>query len=83
MKETTVLKNHPVPGVEKDLGKEQASAQVGVSLLRITFRVALVLTVAVIALIGIWAVAALVGGATSAGGPLEFIKSWFTAVNGG
>lgn len=33
-------------------------------------------------LFGTWAVACFVGGLIAAGGPLSFVKSWFTAVTG-
>ncbi|MEN8188653.1 MAG: hypothetical protein ABFS19_02310 [Thermodesulfobacteriota bacterium] len=32
--------------------------------------------------IGAWAVACMIGGMISAGGPLSFVFSWFKAVNG-
>lgn len=34
------------------------------------------------ALIGLWAVACVVGALFSVGGPLELVKSWFQAVTG-
>ncbi len=58
------------------------TSQVGVALLKIAFRTSLVLTIGVIGLIGIWAVAALIGGAVYEGGPLALIKGWFSAVSG-
>ena len=33
-------------------------------------------------LIGIWAAACFVGGLIASGGPLAFLKSWFSAVTG-
>ncbi len=33
-------------------------------------------------LIGLWAAACFVGGLVASGGPITFIKSWFTAVAG-
>ncbi len=61
---------------------EKASSQVGVTLLQIAFRVSMVMTIGVIGLIGIWAIAALVGGLATAGGPFEFVAGWFGAVTG-
>lgn len=72
MKQATTWANHA----------EHAASQAGVSLLKITFRFSVVLTVMVIALVGLWAVACLVGGAMSAGGPAELISGWFSAVSG-
>jgi len=57
-------------------------SQSGALLMRITFRISLVLTVGIIALFGLWAVAALMGGAVAAGGPLGLVKGWFSAVLG-
>ncbi len=34
-------------------------------------------------LIGLWAAACVVGGLIAAGGPIQFVKSWFLAVSGG
>lgn len=34
------------------------------------------------ALFGTWSVACFVGGLLAAGGPLSFVRSWFTAVSG-
>lgn len=34
------------------------------------------------ALVGIWGIACFIGGLVSAGGPLAFLKAWFTAVSG-
>ena len=60
----------------------QVTSQAGVALLKIAFRVSFVMTIGVIGLIGIWAVASLVGGAASAGGALELVQGWFSAVTG-
>lgn len=57
-------------------------SQTGAMLMRITFRISLVMTVGIIALFGLWAVAALMGGAVAAGGPLGLVKGWFSAVLG-
>jgi hypothetical protein len=35
------------------------------------------------ALIGLWAVACMIGGVVESGGPFSFVKSWFSAVMGG
>ncbi len=61
---------------------EGIASQTGALLMRITFRVSLVMTVGIIALFGLWAVAALMGGAVAAGGPLGLVKGWFSAVLG-
>ncbi len=34
-------------------------------------------------LIGLWAAACVVSGLITAGGPIQFVKSWFSAVTGG
>lgn len=62
--------------------RESVSSQVGLALMKITFRVSFVLTIAFAALIGIWGIACLVGGAIAAGGPFELAKGWFTAMAG-
>ncbi|PLX84356.1 MAG: hypothetical protein C0617_08225 [Desulfuromonas sp.] len=61
---------------------EKAHSQVAVALLQIAFRTSFVLTIGVIGLIGLWAFAALIGGAVSAGGPFELVQGWFSAVTG-
>ena len=61
---------------------EGVVSETGALLLRITFRVSLIMTVGVIALFGLWAVASLMGGAITSGGPLELVKGWFSAVSG-
>jgi hypothetical protein len=58
------------------------SSQLGLTLLQLTFRTSLVLTTAIIFLVGIWAVAALIGGTVAAGGPLGLVMGWFSAVSG-
>ena len=58
------------------------SSGVGVALVTILFRVSLVLTIGVIGLIGLWAVASLIGGTIAAGGPVELAGAWFSAVSG-
>ncbi len=62
--------------------RESVSSQIGLALMKITFRVSFVLTIAFAALIGIWGVACMVGGAIAAGGPFELTKSWFAAISG-
>jgi len=62
--------------------KTEAKLSLGTTLLIITFRVALVLTMVVLVAITIWAILALVGGMTSAGDPLTMISEWFKAVTG-
>lgn len=62
--------------------KETSKTSFGTTLLVITFRVALILTLIVIVSIGIWAVLALVGGMVNAGDPLSMIKEWFKAISG-
>jgi len=61
---------------------EVVVSDTGALLLRIAFRVSLVMTVGIVALFGLWAVASLMGGAIAAGGPLGLIKGWFSAVIG-
>ena len=61
---------------------EGVVSHTGALMLRIAFRVSLVMTLSVIALFGIWAVASLMGGAIAAGGPLGLIQGWFSAVLG-
>jgi len=61
---------------------EGVVSHTGALLMRITFRVSLVMTVGIIALFGLWAVAALVGGAVAEGGPLGLVTGWFSAVTG-
>ena len=61
---------------------EAVVSETGALLLRITFRLSFIMTVGIVALFGLWAVAALVGGAVTSGGPLELVKGWFSAVSG-
>ncbi len=63
-------------------GNEQEISQIGVNLLQITFRASLVLTLLITFMIGLWAIAALAGGAISSGGPFEMVRGWFTAIGG-
>jgi len=60
----------------------RTQSQLGVTLMLITFRVSVVLTLFVCGLIGLFAIAALVGGAVTAGGPVELAQGWFSAVSG-
>lgn len=60
----------------------RTESQLGVTLMLITFRVSVVLTLFVAGLIGLFAVASLVGGALTAGGPVELAQGWFSAVSG-
>ena len=60
----------------------QETSTFAVKLLMVTFRLSLILTLAISLLIGIWAFAALAGGTIEAGGVLGLIKSWFLAVTG-
>jgi hypothetical protein len=48
----------------------------------ITFRASVVMTLFVAGLIGIFGIACLVGGALTAGGPLQLAQGWFSAVSG-
>ncbi|WP_291317244.1 hypothetical protein [Desulfuromonas sp.] len=50
--------------------------------LKVVFRASVVLTFAVVFLIGAWAVLALVSAAVGSGGVMELIKGWFGAVGG-
>ncbi|PLX91163.1 MAG: hypothetical protein C0619_07890 [Desulfuromonas sp.] len=52
------------------------------TMLVITFRVSIILTLLVIVLIGVWALLALTGGMIAAGDPLALIRGWFNAVTG-
>lgn len=61
---------------------EGVVSQAGAMLLRITFRASFVMTIGVIALVGLWSVACVIGGASSAGGPLDLVAGWFSAVSG-
>ncbi len=62
--------------------KVQESSALAIKLLTITFRIAFILTLSVILLVGIWAIAALVGGTLEAGGIFGLVKSWFLSVTG-
>ena len=61
---------------------EGVASHAGAMLLRITFRVSFIMTVSVISLFGLWALASLMGGAVAAGGPFGLVKGWFSAVLG-
>lgn len=61
---------------------EGVVSETGALLLRIAFRVSFIMTVGIVALFGLWAVASLMGGAVAAGGPLGLVKGWFSAVLG-
>jgi len=60
----------------------RAESTLGVTLMLITFRLSVVLTLFVAGLIGLFAVACLVGGVLTAGGPVELAQGWFHAVSG-
>lgn len=60
----------------------KTESHIGLKLMIITFRVSTILTLFLIAMIGIFSIASLIGGTISAGGPLELAKGWFSAVNG-
>jgi len=62
--------------------QEKVHSQLGLVLMRITFRVSFILTLAFAALIGIWGIACLVGGAIAAGGPVGLAQGWFSAISG-
>ena len=62
--------------------KAEARPSLGVTLLIITFRIALVLTLIVLFAISVWAILALMGGLTTAGDPLTMVSEWFKAVIG-
>ena len=68
--------------VDKTEARETARTSIGTTLLVITFRVAIILTLIVLVSIGVWVVLALFGGMISAGDPLTLIKGWFEAVSG-
>lgn len=60
----------------------KTESHLGLTLMLITFRVSIILTLFTICAIGIFSVACLVGGAITAGGPFELAKGWFSAVSG-
>ena len=60
----------------------RTESQLGVTLMMITFRVSVVMTLFVAGLIGVFGIACLVGGALTAGGPLQLAQGWFSAVSG-
>lgn len=60
----------------------RTESQLGVTLMMITFRVSVVLTVFFAGLIGLFAIACLIGGALTAGGPVELAQGWFSAISG-
>ncbi|PLX86640.1 MAG: hypothetical protein C0618_08670 [Desulfuromonas sp.] len=60
----------------------RAESQLGVTLMLITFRVSVVLTLFVAGLIGLFGIACLVGGALTAGGPFQLAQGWFSAISG-
>ncbi|MDT8421677.1 MAG: hypothetical protein RQ754_14720 [Desulfuromonadales bacterium] len=60
----------------------RSESQLGVKLMLITFRVSVVLTLFIAGAIGIFGIACLIGGALTAGGPLELAQGWFSAVSG-
>ncbi|HEX9777360.1 MAG TPA: hypothetical protein VGA63_04375 [Geopsychrobacteraceae bacterium] len=62
--------------------KEQSRVSFGTTLLVITFRVALVVTLLVMVVLGVWAVLALLGGLVASGDPITMIREWFKTVSG-
>lgn len=60
----------------------RAESQLGVTLMMITFRVSVVMTLFVTGLIGLFGIACLIGGALTAGGPVELAQGWFSAISG-
>ena len=62
--------------------EERVETGIGFRVMRIVFRCSLILTVGVVLLLGLWAIAALVAGTVSAGGVLELVKGWLAAAGG-
>lgn len=62
--------------------EERAEAGIGFRIIRVVFRCSLVLTVGVVLLLGLWAIASLVAGTISAGGVLGVVRGWIAAVGG-
>ncbi|PLX87960.1 MAG: hypothetical protein C0619_13835 [Desulfuromonas sp.] len=71
-----------VTTVDKTESRESARTSIGATLLVITFRVAIILTLIVLVSIGVWVVLVLFGGMVSAGDPLTLIRGWFEAISG-
>lgn len=65
-----------------DATQAKTESQLGMTLMMITFRVSVVMTLFVIGMIGLFGIASLIGGAVTAGGPLELAQGWFSAVSG-
>ncbi len=61
---------------DKERANDSARARVELS------RGAMATAGAAIAAVGLWSAACIVGGVISAGGPIAFVKSWFSAVAG-
>ncbi|PLY05449.1 MAG: hypothetical protein C0622_01795 [Desulfuromonas sp.] len=59
-----------------------AESRLGLTLMLITFRVSVILTLLLVAMIGVFSVACLIGGTIAAGGPFGLAKGWFSAVSG-
>lgn len=72
MKNTVAVATH---------SQEATHSQFAVALMHITFRLSLILTVGVVGLIGLWAVATMVGAIASEG-PLSLFTGWFSAITG-
>lgn len=60
----------------------RSESQIGVTLMMITFRVSVVMTLFVAGLIGVFSIACLIGGALTAGGPVGLAQGWFSAISG-
>ncbi|MDT8419152.1 MAG: hypothetical protein RQ754_01860 [Desulfuromonadales bacterium] len=71
-----------VTAAGKNEARESSKTAIGTTLLVITFRVAIILTLIVLVSISVWVVLLLFGGLVSAGDPLTMIRGWFEAVSG-
>lgn len=71
-----------VTAADKNEARESSKTSIGTTLLIITFRVAIILTLIVLVSISVWVVLVLFGGLVSAGDPLTMIRGWFEAVSG-
>lgn len=67
---------------EATIGEVKSESNLGLALMLITFRVSVVFTLFVVGAIGVFAIACLIGGTISAGGPLGLVEGWFQAVSG-
>ncbi len=73
-----MAQDNPIQANTEIKAATQSAGQVDVEV----SRVGITVIGFVAALIGVWGVACLVGGLISSGGPLAFVKDWFSAVLG-